>query len=349
MKKILLTMLTLLAWSSSVMAQDPEQVVGAYSCDLYISLGEPINDETEITPNVSVLLTRSEQEGCVNFELRNFSLDGENSIGDIMLPNIPLATAEDNVGFGENDPVRLLLMEGAIIADASLNPSTSYISGEQLRADVDVIWLMDESNTMPIYVRAIGTKQAAVNDAQVIGTYTTDLYISLGEPINDETEVTPNVKVQLTKGSMPGYVNFELRNFSLDGENSIGDILLPNIPLVANESGIGFGENNPVRLLLMEGAIIADASLDSSTSTINENQLTANVDVIWLMDENSTMPIYVRAIGSKDGAADGIDQLVTSRDIARSGIYSLSGVRMNAELNALPRVIYIVNGKKVVK
>ena len=350
MKKILLTMLTLLAWSSSLMAQDPEQVVGAYSCDLYISLDGPITDEMEAIPEVKVLLTRSEQEGCVNFELRDFYLDPETPLGDIILPNIPLVSADEHIGFAENSPVRLTLL-GSIVADATLNPSTSLVSGDRLTANVDVSWLIEGAEEpYPIYVRAIGTKLSAVDDSQVVGTYTSDLYISLDGPITDEMEAIPGVKVQLTKGNIPGNVNFELRDFYLDPETPLGDIILPNIPLIASENATDFtfAENDSVSLTLL-GSINALATLNPATSYVQGNTLLANVDVAWLIEGADPYPIYVRAIGSKDGAADGIDRIATSRDIARSGIYSLSGVRMNAELNALPRGIYIVNGKKVVK
>ena len=39
----------------------------------------------------------------------------------------------------------------------------------------------------------------------------------------------------------------------------------------------------------------------------------------------------------------------TADNTAVEGIYTLSGVRMSGELKDLPKGVYIVNGKKVVK
>ena len=46
--------------------------------------------------------------------------------------------------------------------------------------------------------------------------------------------------------------------------------------------------------------------------------------------------------------SDGINT-PTIDTAARSGIYTLSGVKLNGEMKDLPKGVYIVNGKKVVK
>ena len=47
--------------------------------------------------------------------------------------------------------------------------------------------------------------------------------------------------------------------------------------------------------------------------------------------------------------ATAIGSLTTNKATAKQGIYTLSGVRLSVELNKLPKGVYIVNGKKVVK
>ena len=47
--------------------------------------------------------------------------------------------------------------------------------------------------------------------------------------------------------------------------------------------------------------------------------------------------------------ATAIGSLTTDTATAKQGIYTLSGVRLSVELNKLPKGVYIVNGKKVVK
>ena len=47
--------------------------------------------------------------------------------------------------------------------------------------------------------------------------------------------------------------------------------------------------------------------------------------------------------------ATAIGSLTTDTATAKQGIYTLSGVRLSGELSNLPKGVYIVNGKKVVK
>ena len=147
---------------------------------------------------------------------------------------------------------------------------------------------------------------AAQDVSKVLGTYVTDLYINIGAPISENSEPVPGVKVQLTPGTMPGTVNFELRDFEMGEGMMLGDIVLPNIPLIDNgEGNYGFGENAPVSLTLME-VINAQANLNTETSYVRGDELMANVDVVWLTGDEETpeVPIYVRAAGTKEQVAD---------------------------------------------
>ena len=44
-----------------------------------------------------------------------------------------------------------------------------------------------------------------------------------------------------------------------------------------------------------------------------------------------------------------IEHVTTDALAAKEGIYTISGVKLNGEVEDLPKGIYIVNGKKVVK
>ena len=98
--------------------------------------------------------------------------------------------------------------------------------------------------------------------------------------------------------------------------------------------------------------INAQANLNTETSYVRGNELMANVDVIWLTgdEEMPEVPIYVRAAGTRlipegIGNAVGIDAGAKA-----SGVYSLSGVRVADGLSgSLPKGIYIVNGKKIIR
>lgn len=188
--------------------------------------------------------------------------------------------------------------------------------------------------------------------SQVLGTYVTDLYINIGAPIPDEAEAVPGVKVQLTQGSVPGTVNFELRDFEMGEGMMLGDIVLPDIRLIDNgETGYSFGENAPVSLTLME-VINAQANLNTETSYVRGDELMANVDVVWQTGDEETpeVPIYVRAAGTRL-IPEGIGSAVSVAGTEAAGVYSLSGVRVADSLSGsrLPKGIYIVNGKKIIR
>ena len=129
-----------------------------------------------------------------------------------------------------------------------------------------------------------------VDVKNVVGAYSSALVIDLG----DGGAPTPGVRVSLTEGTEPSTVNFELLDF-----NGLGDIVLPNIRLIdKGNNTYGFGENDPVPLTLMGGFIEATATLNIETSSVEGDNLTAHVDVIWHSPDGDA-PIYVSAIGPK--------------------------------------------------
>lgn len=151
MKQFLLTC-AFAAASVVGMAQttDVSPVVGRYAGDLYISFDEGVYDE-EARMDATVYLNQSATEGCVDFSLPNFNFSGA-LLGNIDLPNIGLTKNEDTYKFAKSDTVRFNFLDGAIIADATLDPATSYVKGDSLVAYVPVIWIVDEETTQPIYV-----------------------------------------------------------------------------------------------------------------------------------------------------------------------------------------------------
>lgn len=141
-----------------------------------------------------------------------------------------------------------------------------------------------------------------VDVTTVVGAYSSELGIAIGE--DSAPAFAPGVRVSLTEGTEPGTVNFELRDFDMGDGMMLGDIVLPNIKLIEKgEGSYSFGENAPVPLTLMGGEINATATLNIKTSSVAGDNLTAYVDVIWLIqNEDDTVtecPIYVSAIGPK--------------------------------------------------
>lgn len=199
----------------------------------------------------------------------------------------------------------------------------------------------------------MATAAFAQNAAKnVSGTYTGDLYISMGAPI-DLTDTTlvpiPDQSIQITPSQTDSVssIDFSLPNFALR-ELVLGDINLPGIGVVAGDSVYSFAPNAPQSLTFLPGTddqIDALVSINDSTSSIKNSEAVINIDVVWVMSEDSQMPIYVAFVGKKTVDA-GISQVVTAATKAK-GIYTLTGVRVNAtDVKSLPKGIYIVNGKK---
>lgn len=346
MKKILLTVISALTLSATAMAQNATAIAGEYSGKLYIQIGEPLTEESEAIEGYEVELTIGENDNAINFALYNFSLD-ELLLGDIKLNNIGVESKGNNVyTFQKNPDVALTLAGGLIEATASLNHENSYVDGDNLVADINVMWTNAEVPT-PIYVKFVGNKLAnavdnTVDVTKIVGTYSGDLFIQLGDPISDNSEALPNQKVELSAGAKKGCINLALYNFSL-GELPLGDIKLENIRVIAGDANTYFFDKNPtVNLTLGEGAttIEATASLNAETSYIKNGVLTADIDVMWLNTSDEPMPIFVRFVSN---GVTGIENIVAAP--AKKGTYTLSGVRVNS--TNLPAGIYVVDGKKV--
>lgn len=201
----------------------------------------------------------------------------------------------------------------------------------------------------------MATAAFAQNAAKnVSGTYTGDLYISLGAPI-DLTDTTlvpiPDQSIQITPSQTDSVssIDFSLPNFAL-GELALGDINLPGIGVVAGDSVYSFAPNAPQSLTFLPGTddqIDALVSINDSTSSIKNSEAVINIDVVWVMSEDSQTPIYVAFVGKKTVDA-GISSVTTTGAQAK-GIYTLTGVRMpNTDTANLPKGIYIINGKKTI-
>ena len=188
-----------------------------------------------------------------------------------------------------------------------------------------------------------------VDVSKVTGTYTCDLYLSIGEEIPSDAEAMPNMPVKLEKGTDEGKVNFAIYNLYL-GEDlgNLGDIVLPNVGLVdAGNGKYTFADNAPVRLSLsvMGSAVDADASINTKTSYIDNGKLYADVDIQWIGGMgNGDMPIYVRVIGTLT-SSDGIAGVKVSALKAGGATYNLNGVRVTRP----GKGVYIIGGKKVIR
>ena len=187
MKKSLLLFFSLLL-AANICAQTPAQkAAGSYSGILYVSLNDPITDETEPLPEMDdeanvilddegnpVTMTfnviiESQSDNAVKFGLYNFGFLGL-ELGDIVLNEVPVIGQTDgSVKFGENQPVFFSFLDGMIEATAKINEDNSYIKNDYAYIDVDVVWTNGDNT--PIYVRFVGNDavKTGISSASVTG------------------------------------------------------------------------------------------------------------------------------------------------------------------------------------
>lgn len=181
---------------------------------------------------------------------------------------------------------------------------------------------------------------AQVDVSRITGTYTGELYVSMGsETYNDKTLNNSSAEVTLSAASEDGKVDFSLPNFKYS-IFTFGTISIPNIGIVQNSnSNYTFAENDPVTLKLMGGAITATASINSTKSYVEADSLVAYVPVQW---NNS----YIYVLFKGKNPTSGVHNVTTTT--APSAVYDLMGRRVRTDREALPKGIYVIDGKKTI-
>ena len=164
MKKILLTLVVTLFSMNSLFAQDiAKKADGIYNGKLWINLMAPVDDDTDFTEGQEIKVFAN-NDNTVTFALYNFSFMGS-VLGDIVLSDIPVTEKDGKILFGEKAPVAFNFAEAGIEATAQLNSTTSFIEGDRIYADIDVVWT--NGDNLPIYVRFDGNKTAATGIANI--------------------------------------------------------------------------------------------------------------------------------------------------------------------------------------
>ena len=164
MKKILLTLVVTLFSMNSLFAQDiAKKADGIYNGKLWISLMAPVDDDTDFTEGQEIKVFAN-NDNTVTFALYNFSFMGS-VLGDIVLSDIPVTEKDGKILFGEKAPVAFNFAEAGIEATAQLNSTASFIEGDRIYADIDVVWT--NGDNLPIYVRFDGNKTAATGIANI--------------------------------------------------------------------------------------------------------------------------------------------------------------------------------------
>lgn len=157
MKKIyslLLLCMTVIAVNQAVAQENHPGI--RYDGSIIINLGGSPSDPLE---NQSVYIVNSDDGTSCTFSLYDFSLDGENSIGSIEVPNVKIEKGDDNIKKYTGAKDGISLAGGDIMANCTLD-GTETEDGTMLM-NIHVVWLMDPTNheyDVPIEVTFNGKK-----------------------------------------------------------------------------------------------------------------------------------------------------------------------------------------------
>ena len=332
-KAVLLLFILIFPLGLMAMRSGSEEAAGNYTGTVQVTVSGSTSQSE------SNLIIEAIDADNVTLTLKDFSYSGMN-LGDIIVNNIPVSRDENgDVIFGENEAQTISLLGGLTTAQVSIDDENSIIS--QGNAVVNVIVTTQVFfSTLNISANFEGSNSSYVPEPrpahEIAGTYNEDLYVGLGQPVTVETPKFGEVDVEIIATSFDT-VTFAIRDFSLDGVNSLGDIVLEDIPVIKQDDGsYRFGYNEPQPISLM--GITVMVSLDSENSYINdENQC------FYVTVSIQGTPIYVY-LDNGLLYTTGIRPTLIERPV-RKGVYDLQGRRITS--TTLMRGVYIIDGKKV--
>ena len=154
-----------------------------------------------------------------------------------------------------------------------------------------------------------------------------------------------------------GLIDFTLTNFMLvTGEDAmpIGNIKLVGIEVTAHDS---YKEIKTSQNIVIEPGDIPNVPAESwlgqylgevpiaLEGILTDTRLYATIDIDMMASLGQVIQVVVG-----NATNTGISQTVTTRPTQAQGVYTLQGIRVADQLSdELPRGLYIVNGKKILK
>ena len=298
-------------------------------------------------------------DGTCTFILPNFIMADETSevpVGTIRLENVTVKSlyGGDSIATKQNITILPGDKEGTQPSDW-MGPMLGEVpidlkglmTKDQLSAKIDIDFV---ALGMMIKV-AIGDSVLALPEApQEVKKYTENLSVSINGTKTDQGKKEIQVEMMAD-----GTCNFILPNFIMADETSevpVGTIRLNNVTKTQAATGDSIATKQDITILPGDkegtqpsdwmGPMLGEVPIDLK-GVMTADKLSAKIDINFVA---LGMVIEV-TIG--ETTETGIDQAVTTRP-ASSAVYNLNGVRVaNNWNNNLPKGVYIVNGKKVIK
>lgn len=351
MKKILLSILSLCTLCATASAQVAQNVASQYHGELYISLEEPINEETEAMYCQTIDLT-AKGDNAIDFALHNFNFS-EMQLGDITIPEIGVAAQGTKICFGEKEPVSLVLAGGLIEATAQINAATSYVSADSIVVNLDIMWTNTGEDAVPIYVRFTGTKCRPLDATLINGLIDSyDMAVYIGE------EQQPNGFMTIAKSETGDGVDWTWSDFTYNDVN-YGDLKFEDLHFITRRwlyqnkwIDINMVSEYKNITLTKEGKNLAIDFYGDWCEAFYYGQENCDIISFYLKvtDNNWDTSSLFEISAWKQGQAILSVEKVETTAPANNKVYSLDGRYVGNSLNGkLSRGIYIMNGKKVFK
>lgn len=330
MKKTLLTLFMALSAFAAVEAQSVENAAGKYCGELYVSLGAPVDENAAVMPNQTVDINASETAGAVDFALYNFGFLGL-PLGNIELPAVGFSLEGQDGTFAENSARFFSFLSGQIEATALLNHTTSYVKGDSLVVNIDVVWT--NGDNLPIYVRFKGVKLEPTNIQPLAGLYNGKFTI-MNEDESAILSEQDTVKLDL---AVTGTNSASLTM----GEVTVQDSI--NLNFVFNPA-FRNGADNVAELIPAEAAYMFFCKEKQAIVNMYMGDCTLNAEGMTLKflvttDEATYSCTYTATLDIPAGI-----HTATTPD-RHPAAYTLDGRRVNS--SNLTKGIYVVNGKKI--
>lgn len=332
-----------------------------YAEKLVVTINEESTDS--IPANIVV---QHMSDSTVTFSLKNFKLvagEDEMPVGNIVLKGVKVEQKDGYEAISTNQSIFIeagddpavdksewlgpMLGEVPIALQGKVKPEKLYVN-----IGIDMM-----STLQQIIKVAVGQDKGFEVPKAVIDStnyYADKLVVSINEVSTDS--IPANISVDYMSD---GTVTFSLKNFMLvadEGVIPVGNIVL---------SGIKLGEGEGYQTISTTQTIRIEAGQSDSIATeewlgpllgevpivlngkLRKNALYVNIDI----DMMSTLQQIIKVVVGSEKAVTGIADVVAPATPARtSGVYTLSGIRVADSLSAkLPKGVYVVNGKKVIK
>ena len=332
MKKTLLLIVAAM-FSMATMAESKY-----YTDNLIVTIEGAAADPIESTVEVQYL-----ENGNINFLLKNFSLNADMHVGNIVVPNLRLAKCRrfSTFAFYGDITITAGAQEG-VYEEEWIGPSLGEIP-MQLRGRIsdDKLYVTIDIPLVGMNVTVqFGTDFPALKVTST-KTYTDNLIVSIdGEPTDPQQ--TPVIVEYLENGD----INFLLKNFNMGGEINVGNIIINELMLTKDNSystmnydgDLEITEGDKEGVDMWVGPMLGLIPLQLK-GKINDDKLYVTIDI----DMRGTLGQMVGVQFGTD-IEDGIADVV--RDNRGNGeIYDLAGRRVTRAAKG----IFIINGKKVVR